>query len=105
MDSAGFLVMHEDFMDPSAAKQVVEHVHIIEKEKYIAKDMVSNGYMVKKDCRKLEDIKNQTFYEVHLPSGRIDTLGNVGRCPEYQLGKIEGTNVYLGQLKIICKIF
>ena len=86
-------------MDPSAAKHVVEHVHITEKEKQIAQDMISKGYMVKKDCRKLEGIKKQTFYEVQLPSGRIDALGNVGSCTKYQLGKIEGTNVYLGQLK------
>ena len=93
-------------MDPSAAKQVVEHVHITEKEEHIAEDMITKGYMVEKDCRKLEDIKKQTFYEVHLPnSGRIDALGNAKSCAKYQLGKIEGTNVYLGQLKIICKIF
>ncbi|KAL9960900.1 hypothetical protein ACROYT_G034408 [Oculina patagonica] len=96
MDSAGFLVMHEDFMDPSADKHVVEHVHITEKEKQIAQDMISNGYLVKKDCRNLDDIEKQTFYEVHLPSGRVDALGNVGSCTKYQLGKIEGTNVYLG---------
>lgn len=97
MDSAGFLVMHEDFMDSSATKHLVEDVHITEKEKHIAQDMINKGYLVKKDCRNLEDIKTQTFYEVDLPSGKVDALGNDEGCTKYQLGKIEGTNVYIGQ--------
>ena len=84
-------------MDPSASKQGgVEHVHITEKEKHIAEHMISNGYLVKKECRKLEDIQEQSFYEVRLPPGGVNALDNAGRCKQYQLGKIEGTNVYLG---------
>ena len=98
IDEAGFLVVHEDFMVPSASeKDGVENVHITEKEKHIALHMIQNGYLRKKECRKLEDIETQTFYEVTLPDGRVDALGNIGNCNQYQLGKIEGTNVYLGK--------
>ena len=84
-------------MDPSALKQGgVEHVHITEKEKNIAEHMINKEYLVKKECRKLEEIEKQTFYEVRLPPGGVDALDNAGRCKQYQLGKIEGTNVYLG---------
>ena len=98
MDSAGFLVMHEGFLDPSATRHVIERVHIAEKEKHIADDMISKGYLVKKECRNLEGIEEQTFYEVNLPqSGEVDVTDNVGSCPKYQIGKIAGTNVYFGK--------
>lgn len=97
IDDAGFLVMHEDFMVPSASEEGgVENVHITEKEKHIALHMFQNGYLKKKKCRKLEDLQMQTFYEVTLPNGGVDALDNVGGCNRYQLGKIGGTNVYLG---------
>ena len=89
--------MHEDFMVPSASEEGrVENVHITEKEKHIALHMFQNGYLKKKECRKLEDLQMQTFYEVTLPDGGVDALDNVGGCNRYQLGKIGGTNVYLG---------
>ena len=103
MDSAGFLVMHQSFMDPSATKHVIERVHVAEKEKHIAEDMISKGHLVKKECRNLEEIKQQTFYEVNLPqSGEVDATDNaVGSCTKYQIGKITGTNVYLGKIRYL----
>ena len=99
MDSAGFLVMHQSFMDPSATKHVIERVHIAEKEKDIAEDMIRKGYLVKKECRNLEDVKEQTFYEVNVPqSGEVDATDNAGSCTKYQIGKITGTNAYLGKV-------
>ena len=88
-------------MDPSATKHVIERVHVAEKEKHIAEDMISKGHLVKKECRNLEGIKQQTFYEVNLPpSGEVDATDNaVGSCTKYQIGKITGTNVYLGKIR------
>lgn len=101
IDSAGFLVMHEGFLYPSATRQVIERVHIAEKERHIADDMITKGYLVKKECRNLEDIEQQAFYEVNLPeSGEVDAAHNSESCSKYQIGKIAGTNVYLGKYVI-----
>jgi len=100
MDSAGFLVMHQDFIHPSAARHELERVHIAQKEEYIAENMISKGYLVKKECRNLEDIKEQTFYEVNLPqSDEVDEADNARSCTRYQIGKIAGTNLYLGKVR------
>ena len=84
-------------MDSSAGKHAVEHVHITKKEKHIAQDMINKGYLVKKNCRILKDIETQTFYEVKLNSSEVDARGNDKGCTKYQLGKVEGTNVYIGK--------
>ena len=96
MDSAGFLIMHEDFLLSSAVASDVEYVHITEKDKYIAEDLINKGYLRKKGCRDLEEIQRQSFYEVSLPSAGIDTIRSGGRCSKYQLGQIIGTNAYIG---------
>jgi len=102
MDSAGFLVMHQDFIHPSASRQAIERAPIAQKEEYIAEDMINKGYLVKKECRNLEDIKEQTFYEVNLPqSGEVDETDNVRTCTRYQIGKIAGTNLYLGKVRYL----
>ena len=94
--------MHQSFMDPSASRQVIERVHIAQKEKHIAEDMISKGFLITKECRNLEGIEEQTFYEVNLPqSGEVDVTDNTGRCTKYQIGKIEGTNVYLGKISYL----
>lgn len=96
MDSAGFLIMHEDFLLSSAAASDVEYVHITEKDKYIAEDLISRGYLKKKGCRDLEEIQKQSFYEVSFSSGETNVFGSGGRCSKYQLGQIMGTNAYIG---------
>ena len=102
MDSAGFLVMHQSFMDPSASRQAIERVHIAEKEEHVAEHMISEGFLVKKECRNLEGIEEQTFYEVNLPpSGEVDATHNAGSCTKYQIGKIAGINVYLGKIRYL----
>ena len=88
--------MHEDFLLSSATASDVEYVHITEKDKYIAEDLINKGYLRKKGCRDLEEIQRQSFYEISLPSGGVDALGNVGVCSKYQLGQIIGTNAYIG---------
>ena len=96
MDSAGFLVMHEDFLLPSATASDLQYVHITEKEKNIAEDLIKNKHLIKKQCRHLEEIQKQSFYEVSLPVGGVDSLRSGARCSKYQLGRILGTNAYIG---------
>ena len=71
-------------------------MHITEKDKYIAEDLMKKGYLIKKECRDLEEIKKQSFYEVRLPAGGVDTITSGARCMKYQLGQIIGTNAYIG---------
>lgn len=96
MDSGGFLIMHEDFLLASATSSDVQYVHITEKEKNIAEDLIKKKYLVKKHCRHLEEIQKQSFYELSLPLGGADTLQSGARCSKYQLQKIVGTNAFLG---------
>ena len=97
MDSAGFLIMHDDFLLSSATASDVEYVHITEKNKYIAEDLVKKGYLIKKECRDLEEINKQSFYKVDLStSGEVDNVQSGARCTKYQLAPITGTNAYIG---------
>ena len=96
MDSAGFLIMHKDFLLSSAAASDVEYVHITEKDKHIAEDLIKKRYLRKKECRDLEEIQKQSYYEVHLPRGGVDALRSGPTCSKYQLGQIIGTNAYIG---------
>ena len=89
--------MHPDFMLPSAEAIDVEHVHITQKEKSIAIDLISHGYLIKRTCRNVESIREQSFYELHLPQEGFSTLQSSQGC-KYELSQIPGTNVYLGQI-------
>ena len=97
MDHAGFLVLHATFVQPSVTKQDIEQVHITQKEKHIAEDLISKGFLVKKECRNVETIKKQSFYEINLPQDGVDELteNSDSHC-KYKLAPISGTNVYLG---------
>ncbi|XP_022802239.1 VWFA and cache domain-containing protein 1-like [Stylophora pistillata] len=100
MDSAGFLIMHEDFLLSSATASDLQYVHITEKEKNIAEDLIKKDYLIKKQCRHLDEIQKQSFYEVNedkmQKNGGVDTLRSDARCSKYQLRQIKGTNAYLG---------
>ncbi|XP_068714501.1 VWFA and cache domain-containing protein 1-like [Montipora foliosa] len=95
MDNAGFMVFHVDFLQSSATEEQLEHVHITQKERHIAEDLISKSYLIKKECRNVETIKKQSFYEVKLPPGGVDELRGISTC-KYRLGVISGTNVYIG---------
>ena len=96
MDSAGFLIMHEDSLLSSTAASDAEYVHVTQKEKYIAEDLIGKRYLIKRECRDLEEIRKKSFYEVHLPLGGVDNLRSGVRCTKYQLAQIIGTNAYIG---------
>ena len=82
-------------MLPSAEAIDVEHIHITQKEKNIATDLISHGYLVKRKCRNVESIREQSFYELRLPPEGFSTLQSNQGC-KYELSQIPGTNVYLG---------
>ena len=92
MDHSGFLVMHPDFMLPSTEAMEVEHVHITQKEKSIATDLIDHGYLIKRTCRNVESIRKQSFYELRLPKEGFSTLQSSQGC-KYELSQIPGTNV------------
>ena len=95
MDNAGFLVLHVDFMQSSATELHLGHVHITKKEKHIAEDLISKRFLVKKECRNVEAIQKQSFYEVNVPPSGVDELRGNSTC-KYKVAPISGTNVYLG---------
>lgn len=95
MDNAGFLVLHVDFMQSSVTELHLGHVHITKKEKHIAEDLISKGFLVKKECRNVEAIQKQSFYEVNVPPSGVDELRGNSTC-KYKVAPISGTNVYLG---------
>jgi len=39
--------MHEDFLVPEITAKTLEYVHITEKEKDVAEDLLQKGYLVK----------------------------------------------------------
>ena len=88
--------MHDDFLVPDITAKTLEYVHITEKEKDIAEDLLQKGYMVKKECRNLEKIKLQSFYELDIPRG-VNTIDSGSRCKKYQLSNVGGSNAFLGK--------
>ena len=105
MDRAGFLIMHEDFLLSSATTKDVEQVHITEKEKTIAEDLIKKKYLIKKECRNVKKIQTQSFYEIKLPRGGVDALIGGERCAKYQLGEIVGTNALLGSYRYVISLY
>ena len=89
--------MHDDFLVPDITAKTLEYVHITEKEKDVAQDLLQKGYLVKEECRNLEKIKLQNFYELKIPLQGVNTLDSGDRCKKYQLSSVGGTNAFLGK--------
>ncbi|XP_068693104.1 VWFA and cache domain-containing protein 1-like [Montipora foliosa] len=96
LDAAGFLIMHDDFLVPDITAKTLEYVHITEKEKDVAEDLLQKGYLLKGECRNLEKIKLQSFYELKIPLQGVNTLDSGVRCKKYQLSSVVETNAFLG---------
>ncbi|KAL9960925.1 hypothetical protein ACROYT_G034433 [Oculina patagonica] len=96
LDGAGFLIMHDDFLVPDITAKTLEYVHITEKEKDIAEDLLQKGYLVKKECRNLEEIQLESFYELKIPKQGVNTLDSGDRCKKYQLSSVVQSNAFLG---------
>ncbi|XP_078384871.1 VWFA and cache domain-containing protein 1-like [Oculina patagonica] len=96
LDGAGFLIMHDDFLVHDITAKKLEYVHITEKEKDIAEDLLQKGYLVKKECRNLEKIKLESFYELKIPRQGVNTLDSGDRCTRYQLSSVGDSNAFLG---------
>lgn len=93
--------MHHDFLVPDITAKTLEYVHITEKEKDIAEDLLEKGHLVKEECRNLEQIKLQNFYKLKIPLRGVNTLDNGVRCKKYQLFSVVGTNAFLGKKVIM----
>ena len=94
--------MHDDFLTPDITAKTLEYVHITEKEKDVAEDLLQKGYLVKEECRNLEKIKLQNFYELKIPPLQgVNTLDSGVRCKEYQLSSVARTNAFLGKEMIM----
>ena len=52
---------------------------------------------MKKECRNLENIELQSFYELKLPFQGVSTLETGQRCKKYQLSEVGGSNTFLGK--------
>ena len=90
--------MHDDFLVPDITAKPLEYVHITEKEKDIAEDLIKKGYLVKKECRNLEEIKLESFYELKIPSQfGVNTLDSGDRCKKYQISSVGRSNAFLGK--------
>ena len=90
--------MHDDFLTPDITAKTLEYVHITEKEKDVAEDLLQKGYLVKEECRNLEKIKLQNFYKLKIPPLQgVNTLDSGVSCKKYQLSSVMGTNAYLGK--------
>ena len=89
--------MHDDFLIPDITAKTLEYVHITEKEKDIAEDLLQKGYMVKRECRNLEKIKLQSFYDLKIPPQGVNTIDSGSRCKKYQLYSVLESNAFLGK--------
>lgn len=98
INKAGFVIMHNDFLSADIASDSLEYVHITEKEKHMAEDLINKKYMVKKQCRNLNQLKLETFFEFQLPPEGVDMLDNGESCKRYQLSHVDGSNIFLGML-------
>ncbi|KAL9960923.1 hypothetical protein ACROYT_G034431 [Oculina patagonica] len=97
LDGAGFLIMHDDFLVPDITAKTLEYVHITEKEKDFAEDLLQKGYLVKEECRNLEKIKLQSFYELKIPYPQgVNTLDSGDRCKKYQVFSVGESNAFVG---------
>ncbi|PFX25481.1 VWFA and cache domain-containing protein 1 [Stylophora pistillata] len=96
LDAAGFLILYDDFLFPNASAKTVEYVHITEKDKDLAEDLINRRFMKRKKCRDLRKLKLELFYEFQLPSQGANTLFNGKRCRRYQLSQLDGSNIILG---------
>ena len=97
LDGAGFFIMHKDFLSPDITAKNLEYVHITAKERDIAEDLLKKGHLKKKQCRNLEKINTENFYELEIPFQGVDTLANGQWCRRYQISRIAESNAFLGE--------
>ena len=88
--------MHKDFLSPDITKKDLEYVHISAKERDIANDLIVKGYLKRKQCRNLEKINVENFYELDIPFRGVNTLATGSTCKQYQISRMTTTNAYIG---------
>ena len=98
MDNAGFLIMHDDFLQPKITAKTLELIHITQKERNVATDLIADGLLRRKECQNLEKIKNNVFWEVKMPVG-VNKLNSGSYCAKYQIEPVAGSNAYVGKME------
>ena len=101
MNQAGFLVLHDDFVHPTNTRPLHDLVHITEKEKRVAEDLIRKRYLKKKSCRNLEKIRRNVFWELDVPAKGVSTLSSNIECQRYEVTPVRSSNVYLGNKKFL----
>ena len=96
LDRAGFLIMHKDFLSPDITRKDLEYVHISAKERDIAIDLIVKGRLKRKQCRNLEKINVENFYELDIPFKGVNTLTTGSTCKQYQISRMTGSNAFIG---------
>ena len=94
LDGAGFLIMHKDFLSPDIKKKDLEYVHISAKEIEIAIDLIVKGHLKRKQCRNLEKINVENFYELDIPFKGVNTFTTGSTCKKYQIPRMTGSNAF-----------
>ena len=69
MDSAGFLIMHEDFLAHSEKAQDLEYVHITTKEKNIAEHLITIASWKNENAATLRKSKSRVFMRLTCRMG------------------------------------
>lgn len=108
MDESGFLLIHNDFiklesvLDLKKLAQNVGSTHITQAEQSVAADMIKRKLMYRNKCKNFKDITNKNFYVVNITT---DAYVDTEQCPKYQIGRVDGTAVYLGKIWIIIHLY
>ena len=88
--------MHKDFLSPDIKKKDLEYVHISAKEIEIAIDLIVKGHLKRKQCRNLEKINVENFYEFDIPFKGVNTFTTGSTCKKCQIPRMTGSNAFTG---------
>ncbi|XP_068758556.1 VWFA and cache domain-containing protein 1-like [Montipora capricornis] len=97
MDTRGYIVYHPDFEDAYNDTSKVVNRHITDMDGEIARDLIKNGVMKRYECRNLQLLKLQRFYEVNIEGETYK--GDHGACDAYTVVRIPRTNVFVIRVK------
>ena len=74
--------MHKDFLSQDITRKDLEYVHISAKEREIAIDLIVKGHLKRKQCRNLEKINVENFYELDIPFKGVNTFTTGSTCKQ-----------------------
>ena len=97
--------MHKDFLSPDITRKNLEYVHISAKERDIAIDLMVKGYLRRKQCRNLEKINVDNFYELDIPFKGVNTFTTGSTCKQYQISRMTESNAFIGVHILVFSFF